>query len=601
MSADSGLHPFFVRRKFSRQVLNKRKKVRYNKNDYLKGGQIVGYQALYRVWRPQQFTDVIGQKHVTTTLQNALVQEKISHAYLFSGPRGTGKTSVAKILAKAVNCENAPTNEPCNECPHCVGITDGSISDVIEIDAASNNGVDEIRDIRDKVKYAPNSVKFKVYIIDEVHMLSTGAFNALLKTLEEPPKHVIFILATTEPHKIPLTIISRCQRFDFKRIGPEDIMERMNTILESSGTKCDEQALRIISRAAEGGMRDALSLLDQAISYSTNETVTVEDALTVTGSVLHKHIGDIVEAISQKDVGRSLDILKDILGNGKDPVRLIEDLIMYFRDMLLYQVSPQLASSLETAVEDDRFIEQAKSIETPEIYSYIDHLNKAQQDMKWTNHPRIFLEVLFVKLCNDKQAGTAAESHQVEQLQSQLDQLRNELSKLKSQGLPVSQEAKTASPKPKPVNKKSYKAPVGKIHNILKNATKQDLQLLKSRWGELLSALAGQNMKSAAALLNESEPVAASGEAFVVKFKYEIHCQMAMDNNQVLETVTSTLGRIIGKHLNMEGVPDNQWKEIREGFLSSHNSEEQETKQEDDPFVMEARNLVGDELLEIKD
>ena len=221
----------------------------------------MSYQALYRVWRPQKFIDVVGQEHVTKTLQNALLQEKISHAYLFSGPRGTGKTSAAKILAKAVNCERSPVAEPCNECSACLGITDGSIPDVIEIDAASNNGVEEIRDIRDKVKYAPSSVKYKVYIIDEVHMLSIGAFNALLKTLEEPPKHVIFILATTEPHKIPLTIISRCQRFDFKRITAKAIVNRMKLIVDETGVKYDEEALQVIARAAEGGMRDALSLL----------------------------------------------------------------------------------------------------------------------------------------------------------------------------------------------------------------------------------------------------------------------------------------------------------------------------------------------------
>src|SRR5690625_5149433 len=231
----------------------------------------MSYQALYRVWRPRNFADLVGQLHITRTLQNAISEEKFSHAYLFSGPRGTGKTSAAKIFAQTINCEQAPTREPCNQCTACLGVLDGSISDVIEIDAASNTSVDDIRKIRDKVKYAPPTVPYKVYIIDEVHMISVNAFNALLKTLEEPPAHVVFILATTEPHKIPLTIISRCQRFDFKAIGTKAMVERMQTIIEAENIEVSKQALEAIALAAEGGMRDALSVLDQAISYSEQD------------------------------------------------------------------------------------------------------------------------------------------------------------------------------------------------------------------------------------------------------------------------------------------------------------------------------------------
>lgn len=259
----------------------------------------MSYQALYRVFRPQLFEDVVGQEHITKTLQNALLQKKFSHAYLFSGPRGTGKTSAAKLFAKAVNCEHAPVSEPCNECSACKGITNGSISDVIEIDAASNNGVDEIRDIRDKVKFAPSAVTYKVYIIDEVHMLSIGAFNALLKTLEEPPEHCIFILATTEPHKIPLTIISRCQRFDFKRITSQAIVGRMGKIVEAEQFKVQDGALDIIASAADGGMRDALSLLDQAVSFSGDE-LTVDDALLITGAVSQHYIGKLASTLHEK-------------------------------------------------------------------------------------------------------------------------------------------------------------------------------------------------------------------------------------------------------------------------------------------------------------
>ena len=247
----------------------------------------MSYQALYRVWRPQKFDDMVGQDVVTRTLKNALITEQTSHAYLFTGPRGTGKTSAAKIFAKAVNCHYLKDGEPCNECVTCKAITEGTLNDVIEIDAASNNGVEEIRDIRDKAKYAPTEADYKVYIVDEVHMLSTGAFNALLKTLEEPPANVIFILATTEPQKIPLTIISRTQRFDFKRITPAQSYDRMVYILDQKGIQYDQKALAIIAKAAEGGMRDALSILDQVISFG-NEEVTLDNALLVTGSVNQK-------------------------------------------------------------------------------------------------------------------------------------------------------------------------------------------------------------------------------------------------------------------------------------------------------------------------
>ena len=561
----------------------------------------MAYQALYRVWRPQQFIDVVGQEHVTKTLQNALLQQKISHAYLFNGPRGTGKTSAAKILAKAVNCERAPISEPCNECDSCKGITNGTISDVLEFDAASNSRVEEMRDVLDKVKFAPTSVRYKVYIIDEVHMLSISAFNALLKTLEEPPRHVIFILATTEPHKIPLTIISRCQRFDFRRITAQSIVNRMKLIVEETGVNCEEDALKMIARAAEGGMRDALSLLDQAISFS-QESVTVEDALTVTGSVSQGFLNKLAKSVLEKDVATGLEALEELLFHGKDPSRFIEDFILYYRDMLLYKTAPNLEESLDRVLLDEEFRQIAEAVSYDQIYQLIELLNKTQQDMRWTNHPRIFLEVAIVKLCQTEGKQTEQmSSGQMVQLLTKIEQLEQELQQLKTNGPVVQEAVPQASQKPaQRSSRKGFQPAVGRINEVLKNATKNDLNQIKSRWGEMRDRL----MKSHAALLNEAEPVAASANAFILKFKHEIHCQMAMDNNRFIETISLALQELTGTRYNVLGVPEEQWLSIRENFLSTQHQVEgvsSESKPEEEPHIAEAKNLFGAEFVEIID
>ncbi|MGE1115615.1 DNA polymerase III subunit gamma/tau [Priestia megaterium] len=562
----------------------------------------MAYQALYRVYRPQSFNDVVGQQHIIKTLQNALVQEKFSHAYLFSGPRGTGKTTAAKILAKAVNCEKAPIAEPCNECATCRGITDGSISDVIEIDAASNNGVDEIRDIRDKVKYAPSAVRYKVYIIDEVHMLSIGAFNALLKTLEEPPAHVIFILATTEPHKIPLTIISRCQRFDFKRISPEDIVYRMKEVLGSEELEVSEDALYEIAKASEGGMRDALSLLDQAISYST-EKVSLEDVLSITGAVSQSFIVKIVQAIFNENIVEALDSVESLIKNGKDPARFVEDLIFYYRDVLLYQASEENAYLLEKAAVNEEFKELSSKMDSAFIYKVIAELNQTQQEMKWSNHPRVLLEVALVKLA---QSSTSQESALLYQdILQKMNQMEAELQQLKEKGIQVDHTAQAVQTEKKQTrqSRSQYKTPVGKVNEVLKNATRQNLETIKRSWAQVLDTLKQQNKASHAALLSNSEPVASSDQSFILKFKYEIHCKMASENNNnVRDNLENILYTLIGSKREMVAIPESEWDKVREEFLQGQQSDGSSGQpQEEDPVVAEAKKLFGEDLIEIQE
>lgn len=566
----------------------------------------MSYQALYRVWRPRNFTDVVGQLHITRTLQNAIEQEKFSHAYLFSGPRGTGKTSAAKIFAKTINCEKAPVREPCNECAACRGIQDGSISDVIEMDAASHTSVEDIREIRDKVKYASSVVPYKVYIIDEVHMISVNAFNALLKTLEEPPKHVVFILATTEPHKIPLTIISRCQRFDFKPITSQAIVERMRTIIEQEEISVSQDALETVALAAEGGMRDALSILDQAISYS-GERVTLQDVLAVTGGVSQQVLTDIVQKMYKQDVQESLKLLDEIIQNGKDPGRFVFDLIYFLRDLMLYQSAPSLEGVLERALIDEPFKELAKLVTVDWIQHAIMQLNECQQEIKWSNSPKVFIEIAILSLATTEKKqvdNPAAVNNEVndealKKLTSKVDMLEKELDKWKNQApvantAPEKQTRRTQSRG----SKNGYKTPYEKIRHVLQEAEKASLKQVQSQWASFLSSLKGTNAP-AHATIQDSKPAAASDKALVVAFKYEIHCSLFLDNQ---ETIESVLAKSIGKALTIIPIPENNWQELRSEYI---NKQEATTNQQEeaapDPLIEEARKLVGDDLLEIHD
>lgn len=362
---------------------------------------IMSYTALYRKWRPLVFEDVVEQEHVVKALRHSVAAQRVGHAYLFCGTRGTGKTTMAHIFSRAINCLSPKDGDPCNQCEVCRGILDGSILDVIEIDAASNNSVDNIRDIRDEVIYSPSHARYKVYIIDEVHMLSTGAFNALLKTLEEPPSHVVFILATTEPHRLPATILSRCQRYDFRRISVDSITGRLRQVMETSGITFQEEALRLIARMSDGALRDALSILDQCISMGGSH-VSYDHVLSVVGIVNDVFMTNFVDALINKNIGKTLDLIEDLVMSGKDISQFVSDLIYYCRNLLICKITNQPSPILE--VPDDMLQimrDQSNKMDKDIIIYTIKELSTLESNLKWTNHPRVLLEVAAIKLCDN--------------------------------------------------------------------------------------------------------------------------------------------------------------------------------------------------------
>lgn len=585
----------------------------------------MAYQALYRVWRSQRFDDVVGQKAITQTLKNAIVQKKTSHAYLFTGPRGTGKTSAAKIFAKAINCKHSQDGEPCNVCETCVAITEGRLNDVIEIDAASNNGVEEIRDIRDKAKYAPTQAEYKVYIIDEVHMLSTGAFNALLKTLEEPPQNVIFILATTEPHKIPLTIISRTQRFDFKRISTQDIVDHMAHIMQEMALDYEEQALYVIGRAAEGGMRDALSILDQTISFS-DEKVTLEDAMQVTGSLTYEMMDHYIQCCVAGDVERALEGLESILGEGKEARRFLEDLLLYCRNLLMYQQAPKLLAE-KAGTLTEAFKELATQTPAEKIYQLIQILSDTQNEIRFTNNANIYLEVATVKLAKTvqpnkhntpettNQDGSAEGNPELADLQNQIGQLKKELAELKKHGV-AAKEADAPRQQARPqATKSSFRVPTERVYQVLNEATRTHLMNVKNVWEDLLQTLSVTQR----AMLKASEPVAASPKGIVVAFDYEIVCARATDDEEMQLAFNNNLSRLMDYTPEMVCITRESWPKLRQSFINqnqgslNHSEPENEMARladeppvtnehsQENPVVDEAIAMFVEELVEVLD
>ncbi|MDD5958292.1 MAG: DNA polymerase III subunit gamma/tau [Ligilactobacillus ruminis] len=576
----------------------------------------MSYQALYRVWRPQTFEDLVGQDMITKTLKNALATKQTTHAYLFAGPRGTGKTSCAKLFAKALNCPNQVNGDPCNECETCKAITAGRLNDVIEIDAASNNGVEEIRDIRDKVKYAPTQADYKVYIIDEVHMLSTSAFNALLKTLEEPPANVVFILATTDPHKIPATIISRTQRFDFKRITSGAILERMEYILKQKEFEYDEKALNVIARAAEGGMRDALSILDQVLSFGDNK-VTLDNALLVTGSVTRENLIKYLSQVQNHETVAGLQTIHAILDEGKDTKRLLEDLINCCRDLLLYKQAPEMLEQTGSVMIDDEFKDMAEKSNPETLYRYIDTLNEQQENMRYSMHQSVYLEVLTVKLAkiDGKERKTGVQSLQtapetldeLNDLQRQIKELKDQVKNLLGKTNRGFSSEKTSRPAKKTVQHYEIKIDVASIYRILGSATKSD----KNRFVDCMNDILSTLNVSSKAMFKMCEIEAAGPEGIILSFNNEFICGRIINEERVRDEFENSVGRIYGDVKKIVYVPKNRWLNIRQEYIKQMQSgtipkdaaeiPSDQTKEHEDDIVQEAEDIFGKDLIEIKE
>ena len=537
------------------------------------------YQALYRKYRSQNFSQLVGQEVVARTLKQAVEQDKISHAYLFSGPRGTGKTSVAKIFAKAMNCPNQVGGEPCNNCYICQAVTDGSLEDVIEMDAASNNGVDEIRDIRDKSTYAPSIAQYKVYIIDEVHMLSTGAFNALLKTLEEPTPNVVFILATTELHKIPATILSRVQRFEFKSIKTQDIRDHIFQILEKEGIDYETEAVEIIARRAEGGMRDALSILDQALSLTQEATLTTAVSEEITGTISLSALDHYVAALVQKDVPGALQNLDLIFENGKSMTRFVVDLLQYLRDILIVQAGG------ENTHHSDAF-ERNLALPQDVLFEMISLATKSLADIKASLQPKIYTEMMTIRLAEiDSQPELSGE------VAEELSSLREEVVRLKQALANVGSNPKqTVSTPSRPTNSKSiYRVDRNKVQSILQEAVenpdlaRQNLIRLQNAWGEVIESLSGPDK----ALLAGSKPVAANEHHAILAFESNFNAGQTMKRDNLNTMFGNILSRAAGFSPEILAISMEEWKEVRAAFSSrAKGSQEQVNKEEPEESIL---------------
>ena len=547
------------------------------------------YQALYRKYRSQTFSQLVGQEVVAKTLRQAVEQEKISHAYLFSGPRGTGKTSVAKIFAKAMNCPNQVDGEPCNHCYICQAVTEGSLEDVIEMDAASNNGVDEIREIRDKSTYAPSLARYKVYIIDEVHMLSTGAFNALLKTLEEPTQNVVFILATTELHKIPATILSRVQRFEFKAIRTQDIKDHIQAILSKEDISSEPEAVEIIARRAEGGMRDALSILDQALSLTQGNALTTAISEEITGTISLSALDDYVAALAQQDIPKALDSLNLLFENGKSMTRFVTDLLQYLRDLLVVQTGGE--NTHHSPVFMDNLALSQES-----LFEMIRLATVSLADMKASLQPKIYAEMMTIRLAEIKPESAVSGA-----VESEISALRQEVARLKQELANVGTAPKqvVAVPSRPATSKTVYRVDRNKVQSILQEAVenpdlaRQNLIRLQNAWGEVIESLAGPDK----ALLVGSQPVAANEHHAILAFESNFNAGQTMKRDNLNTMFGNILSQAAGFSPEILAISLEEWKEVRAAFSAKNKSPQADQEVEEECLIPEGFEFLADKVM----
>ena len=537
----------------------------------------MSYKSLYRKYRPMRFEDVCGQQFIVKTLSNAIKNNKIGHAYLFCGTRGTGKTTIAKIFAKLVNCLNPLDNVPCGECEICLNENTDEIPDIIEIDAASNNGVDEIRELKNKIKLMPVMCKYKVYIIDEVHMLSTGAFNALLKTLEEPPEHVIFILATTEPQKLPITIISRCQRFDFKKINVLDISKRLKYISQKEGIDIDDEAIEEIAKLSEGAMRDAIGLLDQISSFADSK-ITVEDIYTIRGSVSNRVLIELIEKYIDNDASSILSIVDDIYLSGKDFYRLSEDILVFYRNMLISKVAPSYFEDKALQLKDD-IMRLSSKIEVKRIERMIKKLEELLRNIKSSDYPRILFETTILsdldldesfeneKPTTEKDKTFVLGINEVDSKSKnkeiKLDKNINEIIKEEFK----EKDIKKVTTKNKSNNSFAITDALKEamINNTIAEASASLKKEATVKFEELDKYLIDKDFKAAATILKDSIVTAVSNDHMLLTYKYE---SMVEDNDNEYASISNLIKQMFGSEYKVVAITDKRWKELRPYFLN---------------------------------